>query len=75
MKWLWLAAAVVMIAAAGSVWYAFQRPDFVAGLTAVAVAAAWKALKPDLKKHWASKTPEEWRELREQRDRERRGDR
>ena len=48
MTWLWLAAAVVLAAAAFGVWYAFQRPEFVAGLTAVAAGALWKALRPRL---------------------------
>ena len=39
MRWLWLAAAVLLIAAAVSVYAAFQRPDFVAGLTAAAAGA------------------------------------
>jgi hypothetical protein len=47
-KWLWIAAAVLLAAAAASVWFAFQRPDFVAGLVAVAVGALGKALWPDL---------------------------
>ena len=89
MKWLWIAAVVILIAAAGATWFAFQRPDFVAGLTAIAVAAAWKAFKsmklPSAKRHfenvWKDLTPEsreklrqEWR-ARERRAREQRGDR
>lgn len=70
----WLATFLLLAVAAVSLWFAFQRPGFVAGLAGVAVSAAIKALKPNLKKLWASKTPEEWRKLREQRAREQRGD-
>jgi hypothetical protein len=55
-KWLWIAAAIIVLAAAAGVWFAFQRPDFVAGLTAVAAGALWKALGPNLLKR---KSPEE----------------
>jgi hypothetical protein len=48
MKWFWIAAFVLLAIAAVSVWFAFQRPDFVAGLTAAAVAAAWKAFAPKM---------------------------
>lgn len=29
-----------------SVWYAFRSPGFVAGITAIATAAVWKAIQP-----------------------------
>lgn len=54
-KW-WLAAAAIFLVAAASVWFAFQSPEFVAGLTSIAVAAAWKALAPKIAQR---KTPEE----------------
>lgn len=50
MRWIWIGGAVIMAAAAVSVWVAFQNPQFVAGLTAVAIGAAWKAVAPDLLK-------------------------
>jgi len=50
MRWLWIGGAVILAVAAVSVWYAFQQPGFVAGLTAIAAAAAWKAIAPDLLK-------------------------
>ena len=74
MRWIWLAAAVLVAVAAGATWFAFQRPDFVAGLAAVAATAAFKALKPDLKRYWAKHTPEEWRKIREEQARQNRGD-
>ena len=50
MRWIWIAAAILTGVAAFSVWFAFQRPDFVAGLVAIAAAAAWKAFGPVLLK-------------------------
>lgn len=41
---LWLAAGVLLAVAAIATWFAFQRPDFVAGLAMVAAAAIGKAL-------------------------------
>ena len=62
MKWLWIGGAVILAVAAVSVWYAFQRPDFVAGLAAVAAAAAWKAIAPDLLKRMDAETEARWRD-------------
>lgn len=45
-RWLWIGGALLLGVAAVSVWYAFRSPGFVAGLTAIATAAAWKAIKP-----------------------------
>ena len=50
MKWLWLILAALAAAAAGAVWFAFQSPDFVAGLTALAIGAAVKAALPVITK-------------------------
>jgi len=46
----WLILAALAAAAAASVWLAFQSPDFVAGLTVIAVAAAVKASIPQITK-------------------------
>jgi hypothetical protein len=54
--WLWIAAAVLLLAAAAGVWVAFQRPGFVAGLSSIAARAIWNALAPPLFKR---KSPEE----------------
>jgi hypothetical protein len=62
MKWFWIAAFVLLAIAAASVWFAFQRPDFVAGLTAAAVAAAWKAFAPKLLKRMPPEKKKAWRE-------------
>ena len=53
--WIWLGLAAILGVAAGSVYFAFQSPTFVAGLTALASAAAWKAIKPVILKE---ETPE-----------------
>ena len=50
MKWFWLIFAVLTAAAAATVWFAFQSPDFVAGLTAIAIGAAVKAVMPVIAK-------------------------
>ena len=42
MIWLWAILAALAAAAAASVWFAFQAPDFVAGVTAIASGAAGK---------------------------------
>lgn len=46
MRWGWVIGAVILVVAAASTWFAFQSPGFVAGLTAIAAGAAWKALAP-----------------------------
>lgn len=46
MRWLlWLAGAVLLGVAALGVYMAFQSPTFVAGLSALAAAAAAKAIR------------------------------
>ena len=47
---LWLAGAVLLGAAAFAIYGAFQSPTFVAGLSALAAAAAWKAIAPTVGK-------------------------
>ena len=49
-KWLWIGAAALATVAAVSVWFAFQSPGFVAGLSAIAASAAWKAISPTILK-------------------------
>lgn len=49
-RWVWLLLAVILVVAAGSVWYAFQQPGFVAGLIAIAATAAVKAAMPAIGK-------------------------
>lgn len=46
----WLIGAVLLAAAAFGVYFAFQSPTFVAGLSALAAAAAWKAIAPAISK-------------------------
>lgn len=48
MKWLWIGAALICAVAAGSAWFAFQRPDFMVGFIAAAVASIYGALAPKL---------------------------
>lgn len=49
MRWLWLAGAVILIAAAAGVFWATQRPDFVVGLVAASVASLGRAVWPLIK--------------------------
>lgn len=44
MRWLWLGGAVILAVAAAAVWFAFQRPEFVAGIVGIAAVALWTAL-------------------------------
>lgn len=46
MRWFWLAAALLLGVAAFAVYWSFSSPAFVAGLAAVAMGAAWKAVVP-----------------------------
>lgn len=47
---LWAVGAVLLGVAALGVYWAFQSPTFVAGLSALATAAAWQAIKPAITK-------------------------
>lgn len=47
---LWLVGAALLGVAAFAVYAAFQSPAFVAGLSALAAAAAWRAVAPSLGK-------------------------
>lgn len=49
MRWLYLAAALLLGAAAFALYQSFTSPTFVAGLAAVALGAAWKAIMPSLR--------------------------
>ena len=61
-RWLWIGGAVLLAIAAAAVWFAFQRPDFVAGLVAVAAGAVWKALAPAILKRKPAAEEEIWRD-------------
>ena len=50
MRLIWVIGAVLLAVAAAAVWFAFQRPDFVGGLIAVAAAAAIEAVANQGKK-------------------------
>jgi hypothetical protein len=53
----WWVVGLVLLAVAGlSIYGAFRSPAFVAGLTALASAAAWKVVKPVIIKQ---RTPEQ----------------
>ena len=62
MTWLWLIGAALAAAAAGSVWFAFQSPEFVAGLTAVAIGAAVKAAVPAVTKRMSPEKEKAFRD-------------
>ncbi len=63
MRWLWLAAALLLGAAAFAIYWSFSSPEFVAGLAAVAIGAAWKALLPSLRSR--NMTPAERQRIRQ----------
>jgi uncharacterized membrane protein len=46
----WLICAFLAALMAASVWFAFQSPDFVVGLTVFAIAAAVRASIPQITK-------------------------
>ena len=60
--WLWLGGGALFMTAAGAVFLAFQSPNFVAGLSALAAGAVWKAIAPAILRR---KSPEEERLDRE----------
>ena len=62
MKLLWLGAAGVLAVAAGSAWFAFQRPDFMVGFIAASVAAIYNALAPTLLKRKSPEDEKAWRD-------------
>jgi len=57
---LWLGGAVILGVAAISVYWAFQSPTFVAGLTALAAGAVWKALAPAIAKRMTLEDEAAW---------------
>ena len=61
MRWLWLAAAVLLGVAAVSVYMAFQSPSFVAGFTILAAGAVWKAIAPAVFRRMPPEQEAEWR--------------
>ncbi len=63
MRWLWIGAAFICAVAAISAWFAFQRPDFMVGFIAAAVASIYQALKPAILKRMPPEDEAEWREL------------
>lgn len=66
MRWLWLAGGLLLAVAAAATWFAFHDPRFVAGLSAIAAAALWKALAPMLK--GKDFTPEQLEKIRQAKD-------
>lgn len=46
MRWPWLAAALLLGVAAFAIYWSVSSPTFVAGFAAVAMAAAWKGIRP-----------------------------
>jgi len=57
----WGIGAALLAAAALGVYFAFQSPTFVAGLTAAAAAAAWKAVAPAVVKRMDPAAEAAWR--------------
>lgn len=63
MRWLWLAAALLLGVAAFALYQSFSSPAFVAALSVVAMGAAWKAILPGFRLR--DMTDAERREFRE----------
>lgn len=63
MNWFWLIGIGLFAVAAGGLFLAFRNPQFVAGLTAVAVKAAWGQIKPVILKRMPPDDEAEWRKL------------
>jgi hypothetical protein len=63
MRWLWLAAALLLGVAALAIYQSVTSPAFVAALTAVAIGAAWKAMLPGFRPR--DFTPAERQKFRE----------
>ena len=57
----WAVGAVLLAVAALAVYSAFQSPAFVAGLTGLAAAAAWKAIAPAVAKRMPPDEEAAWR--------------
>lgn len=57
----WAIGAVLLAVAAASIYAAFQSPGFVASLTALAAAAAWKAVAPTITKRMPPEEEAAWR--------------
>ena len=60
MKW-WLIGAALFGVAALSVWFAFQSPGFVAGLSALAAGMAAKAIVTKVTARMPADEEAEWR--------------
>jgi hypothetical protein len=60
--WLSAAAFALLAVAAVSVWYAFQQPEFVLGLSGLAALAAWNAFAPIIFKRMLPKDEAAWRQ-------------
>ena len=58
---LYLAAALLFCVAAASLWFALQRPDVIARITALAVSAIASAVLPVLGKRMSPEREAEWR--------------
>lgn len=60
--WVWAVGAGLLGVAAFSVWYAFQSPTFVAGLTTLAAGVAAKAIKEKVVARLPPNEEAAWRE-------------
>lgn len=62
MTWIWILGAAFFLIAALSIYGAFRSPEFVYGLIAVMVAAAYRAMLPVVAKRLPAEKEQEWRD-------------
>lgn len=57
----WLIGAALFAVAALAIWVSFRSPEFVMGLAAIAIGAAWKAALPSITRRMPEAEEAAWR--------------